>query len=128
MKLNRIYLTVAAVALLTLFALAFAQVVEPNWNVGGWSGSLLLFAGGVISIVTVIRRYVWTTLDGPLVQAVAVAVGVVAGIGLAIAGQYDSILAGAWNGLLAGAASFLGVDVIRDVVGGQGTSGKALSD
>lgn len=111
-------------AVLTLFALAFAQAVEPNWNVTEWAGSLLAFAGGVSALISVIRRYLWTDLDGDLVKAVAIVVGVLAGIALSLLGQFDTIISGATQGLLAGLASFLGVDAIRDVVGGQGKAGK----
>lgn len=125
MKLvNRLYRILAFSLIFTLVALAFAQAVEPNWNVTAWAGSLLAFAGGVSAIMAVIRRYAWKSLDGDLVKGVAVAVGVATGIVLAIFNQFDSIAAGAVQGLLAGLGSFLGVDVLRDVVGGQGKAGE----
>lgn len=105
--------------LMLLMTSAYAQP-EPNWQVNEWAASLAAFAGGVAGIVALVRKYVWKTLEGPLVQAFAIGVGVVVGAGLgAMPGAFDGIVVGAWNGLLAGAASFLGVDVVREVVRGH---------
>jgi peptidoglycan/LPS O-acetylase OafA/YrhL len=122
-NLLTLYLIVLLASLVVSFA--FAQAVEPNWNFTTWGGSLLAFAGGVSAIMAVVRRYVWKELDGELVKVVAIGVGVAAGISLSFTGQFDTILSGAINGLLAGLGSFLGVDALRDVVMGQGMSGKS---
>lgn len=107
------------VTLMLLMTWAYAQP-EPNWQVNEWAASLAAFAGGVVAIVALIRRYLWKDLDGPIVQALAIGVGVAVGAALgAMPGAFDGIVTGAWNGLLAGAASFLGVDVVREVVQGH---------
>jgi len=108
------------VILFALTAIAFAQAVEPNWNVTEWGESLLAFAGGIAGITAIIRKYLWKDLDGDMVKVFAVAAGLVVGVGLSFTPLIDGLAAGAVQGLLAGLASFLGVDALRGIVGGQG--------
>lgn len=111
--------------MLTLVGIGLAQPENVNWNIGEWGKDVGALAGGVAGIVWLIRRFIWKRLDGPIVKAVAVLVGTLVGAGLGLSpGAYDGVVDGAWHGLLAGVGSFLGVDAIRDIVNGQGTSEK----
>lgn len=126
-RINRIMLML--VLLLLGMALA-AQAVEPNWDFRSWAGNTVTFAGGVAAVTALLRRYVLKSLDGPAVRFVAIGVGVVLGAGLGLVPGdwgFPSLLEGAWNGLMAGAVSFLGVDALRDIALGQGTSGSDSS-
>lgn len=116
-------------AILLLIGLAFAQAIEPNWDITAWGTDVATLAGGVIAIMAILRRYVIKDLDGELVKIVAVIVGVLTGVALSFTPLLDgSILAGATHGLMGGLASFLGVDVVRDVVRGQGKAVPAAEE
>jgi low temperature requirement protein LtrA len=106
-----------------LLGVAFAQ--DPNWNFKEWGQDFAGFVGVIVVLIAVGRRYAFKSLDGDAVKGIAVLLGVVLGVASSFAGVFDGWLAGATTGLLAGLASFVGVDVLRDVVIGQGMSGKS---
>jgi hypothetical protein len=110
-------------ALTLLFTFTFAQ--DPNWNFKEWGGDFAGFVGVIIVLIAAGRRYVFKTLDGDAVKGIAVLLGVALGVASSFAGVFDGWFTGATTGLLAGLASFVGVDVLRDVVIGQGMSGKS---
>lgn len=105
---------------LCISAVALAQALDlpptPSFDLAEWAASTAALAAVIVFLVAVIRKYVWGA-DGNQVPLLSVAIGLVAGVGLALAGYFDGdIVSGIIHGLSAGVLSFTGVDGVRSVV------------
>jgi len=111
-----------------VLALGLAQDAGIPTNVAEWFVSQASLAAVVAALVAFIRKHVWKSLDGAVVVAVSVALGIV----LAYLGHRLGYLGGDWLvfGLMAGLLASGGVDALRGIVkgGGGGTPGNTHTD
>ncbi len=84
-------------------------------NLAAWAADIGVMAAAIVVIVAGVRKYVWKTLDGLAVNAVAVVIGLAGGAVLHFATYFPTLPAGLMHGFAAGLATFLGVDTIRAV-------------
>lgn len=111
-------LTTLTVLLLAAFAVA--QVLDlppvPTFDLAEWAANTAALAAAIVFLVAVIRKYVYG-FDGNQVPLLSVALGLLAGAGLSLAGYFDgNLISGIIHGLSAGVLSFTGVDGVRSVV------------
>ena len=96
--------------------LALAQDSIPT-DISQWFSTTAALAAVVAALVALIRKHVWKTLDGLLV----VAVSIVLGVALGFLGKSLGYLGGDWLlfGLSAGFMASGGVDLLRSLRGGN---------
>lgn len=108
------------------FSLALAQESIPT-DISQWFTNTAALAAVVAALVALLRKHVWTTLDGLPVVAVSILLGGVLGY----VGKLLGYLGADWLifGLSAGVMASGGVDLLRGIARGNGApSGDTAAD